>query len=757
MTTRPTSREAYEADYDLMNCEAEPLHHIRYVQSHAVFIVATLDNFIITNASDNVRTVFTKRIKNVVGSSLAQLLPKDVFELLEKGVEEENFKRFNPIHLFRKNRSYNIIAHIQDGLLIVEVEPRNMEASGWQVLMAIDEAIRRMQSSNQNDISDLLNITTEEIRNLTNFDRVMLYQFDAEFNGRVVAEAKAETLTPFLGLHYPASDIPQQARNLYLINQTRIIVDVKSSPSRIRPSLHPQSKNPLDLTHSVARGVSPIHLEYLTNMGVDATMSIAVIVDGKLWGLIACHHTEPKFIDYRTRNMVGFLGQILSGYLSLQIIQDFRQSSLSTNLVKAQLADHLNKNWDVVKGLLECDPNVSKLTNSAGAAIFTDDEIYTVGETPDEEQLLDLVSWLNTKNIDSYYATDQLSEEYPVAKTYQDIASGILAIRISQRADEYLIWIRPEKSYVVKWGGKPDKVVEQTADGERISPRKSFAKWEEEVSGKAIPWTDQDIQYALSLRSDILDFIFKKYDELKRVNEELQTSYKELETFSYTISHDLRAPLRGIDGFAEILSEDYEGKLDDYGKSLLQVIKDNVRKMNVLIDDILRLSKVSKNRVVPNTLDLSLIVKEVVADLVSLEKEGRQIDIQIAADLPNIRGDRTMIYQLFQNLLSNALKYTRSKENAVINIGFEKINDSDYAEFFIKDNGIGFDLKYKDKVFEVFSRLVDEEEFEGTGVGLSIVKKIVQQHKGQIKVKSEPNKGTTFYFSLPVAFEEIKH
>lgn len=744
----PTSREAYETAYDLMKCESEPLHQIRYVQSHVVLVVANLDNYIITNVSENIHTLFNHELNSIVGNSLTQLLPKDAFELLKKGVEAKDFKRFNPIHLVQKEHSYNIIAHVRDGLLIMEIEPRDTNASNWQFLMLIDEAIRRMQESNKNNISNLLNVTTKEIRTLTKYDRVMLYQFDEDFNGEVVAEAT--DLDPFLGLHYPASDIPKQARDLYLINKTRVIADVNSSPARIVPSLHPKNNEPLNLTHSVARGVSPIHLEYLSNMEVGATMSIAIIVEGKLWGLIACHHEEAKFIDYRTRNMVGFLGQILSGYLSLQIIQDFRESSLQTNLLKTQLVDRLNKKWNLVEGLLKGEPNVTNLTNSGGAAIFTDDKIHTVGTVPSDEQLLELISWFNIRNIDSYYATDQLSKEHPAAVAYQDVASGILVIRISQRINDYLIWIRPEESHVVEWGGNPDKIVEQTELGKRISPRKSFAKWKEQVNGKAIAWTDQDIQQALSLRSEISDFIFSKYDELKRVNEELQVSYKELESFSYTISHDLRAPLRGIDGFAEILSEDYDSKLDDYGKSLLKVIKDNVKRMNHLIDDILRLSKLGKNRVTLNLLDLSPILEEIVADLIHLEDANRQLTIQIADDFPLIMGDRTMIYQLFQNLLSNAVKYTRLTTDAVISVGIEKIDDSSgYVEFFVRDNGIGFDLQYKEKIFEVFSRLVSENEFEGTGIGLSIVKKIIQHHEGHINVESELQKGTTFYLSLP--------
>ncbi|MEM1328208.1 MAG: ATP-binding protein [Bacteroidota bacterium] len=746
----PNHEEAYETKYDLMNCEAEPLHQIRYIQDHVVLIACTLTDRIITNVTANAATVFSKATEDILGVSIDCLLPQDALSIIDKGLARAHFGRINPIHAIIEQQAYNLVAHTHEDLLIIEVEPRVEEASGWQQLAQIDEAIQRMQG--KNEVEELLQVTVDEVRAITGYDRVMLYCFDEDYNGQVVTESKIDDLEAFKGLHYPASDIPKQARDLYFLNKTRIVTDVQGSPSRILPSHHPLTRQPLNLTYVNSRGVSPIHIEYLMNMGVRATMSVAIIVEKRLWGLIACHHyTSGKFIDFRVRRTVGFLGQILSGYVSLQLIQRFRNSELSTNLKKSQLIEQLNRSWDMVQGLLHGDISADQLFDSIGVAMLLNEEWHTKGETPNIVELMELVEWLRQQNITTHFATHELSAIYPAAQAFKGKASGILAIQIAKSSNDCLIWFRPEESYTVEWGGRPEKVVVETEAGMRVSPRKSFAKWSQQVDGKAKPWSDADIQTALSMRNDILDFVFQKYDELKRVNEELQESYKELESFSYTISHDLRSPLRGIDGFAEILSEDYEDQLDDYGKSLLKIIQDNTQKMNMLIDDILKLSRLGKAHLAVSHIEIYPMLQDIISDLLVNEDEKRDITINISADLPDIEGDRTMIYQLFQNLLSNAIKYTRKAEKAKIDIYSETANLRGFARFFVADNGIGIEPRYQAKIFEVFSRLVTENEFEGTGIGLSIVKKIVQSHKGDINMKSEVGKGSTFITELPIA------
>jgi len=225
---------------------------------------------------------------------------------------------------------------------------------------------------------------------------------------------------------------------------------------------------------------------------------------------------------------------------------------------------------------------------------------------------------------------------------------------------------------------------------------------------------------------------------------QLENTNKELESFSYSVSHDLRAPLRGIDGFSSILLEDYSGKIDKEGRRLLNVIRENIKKMGHLIDDLLAFSRIGRHELDRSDIDMKTLANSIYQELTS-GPERERISFSVA-DLPPLNGDASMMRQLWYNLISNALKFSSKKEKAKIEIGF-KCEDGNNI-YFIRDNGVGFDMKYYGKLFGVFQRLHSEAEYKGTGVGLAIVKSIVTKHGGKIRAESELNVGTTFYFSV---------
>lgn len=241
----------------------------------------------------------------------------------------------------------------------------------------------------------------------------------------------------------------------------------------------------------------------------------------------------------------------------------------------------------------------------------------------------------------------------------------------------------------------------------------------------------------------------KAEEEVRILNEELEKRVtertKELESFSYSVSHDLRAPIRAIDGFSRKLTEQYESVLDDEGKRLLNIVLKNTKNMGQLIDDLLTFSRLSRKKFELQEINMAELVNEVLKELNEFN-EDRKLDISVR-ELPNVKGDRTLMRQVIVNLLSNSIKFTKSRDTAVIEVGgFAEDNLNSY---YVKDNGVGFDMKYVDKAFEVFQRLHSSKEFEGTGVGLAIVHKIIQRHGGEIWAGGEVDKGATFYFSLP--------
>ncbi|MEE3243594.1 MAG: ATP-binding protein, partial [Bacteroidota bacterium] len=279
---------------------------------------------------------------------------------------------------------------------------------------------------------------------------------------------------------------------------------------------------------------------------------------------------------------------------------------------------------------------------------------------------------------------------------------------------------------------------------ERLTPRKSFEAWSIQEEGKSAPWEDYEIVAARALKQDISQIILEKYDEIKGLHNLLQIAYEDLETFSYSVAHDLRAPLRGIDGFAHIIKEDYFEQLDEFGKSSIDTIIGSATKMNQLIDDILAFSMVSQSEMNKDKFSMNKLVDDVLG-ILPISQDYPSVSITVAPQMPQAYGDRKMIAQVLQNLLTNALKYTRAVEQPQITIGFKEHQNKGF--YFVQDNGIGFDQSHEKRIFRLFNRLVGDE-YEGSGIGLTIAKRIIKKHKGAIEVISKPGEGSTFLFNL---------
>ncbi len=740
--------ELYPYEVDLHNCEDEPIHIIQLVQTHACLLACDPQTFHILQLSQNTEQILGISHEELLNQPVTNVLDAGLLQLVKKALDRgDTPQTLHPLRMEVSRGSetafLNLIVHQSGSLLIFEMEPYQSEINNIAFQQTVGDAIQRIQR--EQDIGTLITTAVQEVRRITGYDRVMMYRFDEEYNGEVIAEAKAEHLDTFLGLHYPASDIPRQARELFLKNKVRTITDVLDPGVRITPGLHPVSGAPLDLTHSVSRASSPIHLEYLENMGVGASCTIAITHDNRLWGLFACHHYSPKIVDYSLRMTCQFIGQIFSGHLALQAVNEFRQSVLGINLIKSKLAEQMMQDWNVIAGLTQGSDTVMSLMDCQGAAISFEGQIILLGESPSRKEIFELVQWLDEQEVRTVFHTQSLSKVFPAASEYAQKASGLLAIQISNRPEEYIFWFKPEYSQEVFWGGNPEKAT--TDDGVRLSPRKSFAKWRQKVEFTSKPWQQYEINAALALRSDIKEFALQKYREVRQLNQELSEAYQDMESFSYSVSHDLRAPLRSIDGFAQILLEDYAGQFDSYGKKVLKTIIESTEKMSNFISDLLKFSQLGRKDLLLADIDLEMMIQDIYQELRAAEAPDRKMRLQVLPPMPKIRADQVLFRHVLSNLISNAIKYSRQTPEAVI-----VISGSDSPQettLNIADNGMGFDMKFKEKIFGVFSRLVHDDSFEGTGIGLSIVQRIVQRHNGRIEVHSEPGVGTTFtiYFN----------
>jgi two-component system, chemotaxis family, sensor kinase Cph1 len=400
------------------------------------------------------------------------------------------------------------------------------------------------------------------------------------------------------------------------------------------------------------------------------------------------------------------------------------------------------------------------LAEASSVIFFESNKISSFGNAPPEHIIADLVSWVNHQiGEDTIYSTTTLVTDYPALLPYKDMASGLMALRISQVQQTYLLWFRPEVIQTIDWGGQPHKFVRIHTDGShQICPRKSFDLWKETVALTALPWKAYEIDTVLELRSRIVGIVLQKADELALLNTELERSNIELDSFAYITSHDLKEPLRGIHNYSTFLIEDYGEQLGTDGQYKLDTLMRLTQRMEHLIDSLLHYSRFGRAELLLKPIDLGEVVQSVL-DVIAISRPAAA-DFRIPRPLPIIKCDRTQVIELFTNLISNAIEYN-DRSAKWVEIGYilpAEINQHVPAQFltnpaqtifFIRDNGIGIRAKHLETIFKIFKRLHPATKYGGgTGAGLTIVKKIVERHGGEIAVESTFLEGSTFYFTL---------
>jgi two-component system, chemotaxis family, sensor kinase Cph1 len=743
----------------LTNCDREPIHIPGAVQPHGVMVVLHPVDLTVLQATTNVASIFGLSLNELLGSSLDLLLGIDSGPPLLNSLRElprkprASYLGQWPIELRQtgKQAVCDVIAHRNEAGIVVEFEFQTCATCrGGFGSLDFDSIFERLMLSldEAEAIADMGLAVCEVVHTLTGFDRVLIYQFEENWNGKVVSEFNAGPLPSYMHHRFPAADIPAQARELYRINTNRIIPTADFQPVAIEPVINPLTQKPLDMTASVLRSVSPVHVEYMKNMNTAASMSVSILRRGKLWGLIACHHSEVKHVPYPVRTACEHFVRAFSLRLSaLEHIHDFeRHAQVRTSFAK--LLARMAHRGDFVAALRESQEELLMLAGAQGAAVITADEFALIGATPTEKQVRALGQWLFSTNRSDVYDTDSLAAEYPLASEFRDRASGLLAVSISKLHPSYVMWFRPEVIGTIQWAGEPTKDVRGEANQngtERLHPRQSFATWKETVRDRSLAWSVAERDGAAELRNAIVGIVLRKAEELAELNEELQRSNRELEAFSYSVSHDLRAPLRHIVGYAEILRASIGETISDKDNRCIATIIESSEYAGRLVDKLLAYSRLGQAELQRTPIDLNLLVSEVRKDVMR-EAEDREIEWRVDS-LPEVYADVMMLRMATRDLLSNAVKYTRSRDKAVIEIG-SRIEDS-HVVVWIKDNGVGFDMQYADKLFGVFQRLHRWEDFEGTGIGLANVRRVIERHGGRTWADAREGQGATFFLTLP--------
>ncbi|GAC1377313.1 MAG: ATP-binding protein [Hymenobacter sp.] len=750
----------------LTNCDREPIHIPGAIQPYSFVLCLDPATRRIVHASANTETLIGREAESLLGGGLDQLLAPDrraeVDGLLDTlGVAAKLVGA--RLEAVAGQPFYKIVLHRYDDLLWLEFEPVSETDAAPLDLPFLNAALGEMLAAGS--VLDFCQHAVEQVRGLTGFDRVAIYRFAPDESGEVIAEARHTDLPPWLGMHYPATDIPQQARAMYLKNWLRFIADARYVPVPLVPAHHPAHPRPPDMTHAMLRSVSPIHLEYLHNIGSAATMTISLIQENQLWGMITCHHRTPRLVSYELRELCQFIGKTFSALLPSKEQHDAQEQQLRIREQQARLFERVAAHNNFVDGLHRKTPTVMDVFDCGGAAICFDDEVVTLGVTPTPAQIRDLIAWLQEHAKTDVFHTNSYAALNPAGFALRATASGFIAASLTDAPGNYLLWFRPEVVQTVTWAGRNEKP-QVLADGQIfLSPRQSFEAWKQLVENTAAPWQPMEIAAARDIRLHISDLRLKVFNELQarahslaRLNTELERSNDELDSFAYVASHDLKEPLRGIHNYALFLLEDYADRLDAEGVHKLETLVRLSQRMEGLIESLLQLSRVGRTDLVLADVDPNAVLADV-AELLQPRFEQTHTTLTAAGPLPAVRADRVRLQEVLYNLVSNAIKYN-DQEVKTVAVGLappeaaagatRPILAADFHVFYVRDNGIGIAPRHHASIFKLFKRLHPQDKYGGgTGAGLAIAKKMVEKHGGSLWVESAPGQGATFYFTLP--------
>ncbi len=510
--------------------ETAPIRTLGCIQPHGILLALQEPTLNIRQLSRNVRELLGRDPQDLLERNIDALCGRRQADQLRAALSSDDLEAVNPLALSIQvgDREVNFEGslHRADGLAILELEPEATpdSATFLDLHRRVKSAIAKIRQTQ--NLQQLSEAAVTAVRALTGIDRVMFYRFNPQGDGTVLAEDRRPTLKPLLGLHFPALDIPEPARAIFLQIGLRTIVNTHAPAAEIWPAQNPLTGRPLDLAQAVLRGVSPCHLDYLNNMGVGATMTIPLVKDGKLWGLIACHHCTPRHFTYNARAACELLGQAISAELAAKDNSEDYDYQLAINAVQTQLVAALSLENDIATALTSSQPNLLDLMQAGGVALLLDGHCTTLGNVPPQATIVELADWLHIhyreEKIVYTNSLAQLDARYEACKT---VASGMVALSLSETRPQYIFWFRPEVIQSVKWAGDPKQSLQRDSQGRMVlSPRQSFELWKESVRFSSLPWQDCEIEAALSLRQALLRLTLRKADKLAQLNQALQAS-----------------------------------------------------------------------------------------------------------------------------------------------------------------------------------------------------------------------------------------
>jgi len=556
LTSVPLASPAF-GQATLANCEREQIHLAGSIQPHGVLLVVQEPENIIIQASANAAEFL--KINPIVGRALSELDGNLLLQILPHlGEPLHSMPMTVRCSLGSPQQKFDCIIHRPaNGGLIIELEPAKPSGNPAP---ALDGAFHRITSSSS--LRGLCDETAAIFKEITGYDRVMVYRFDEEGHGEVFSERRRSDLEAFLGNRYPASDIPQIARRLYERNRVRLLVDVNYAPVPLQPRLSPLNGRDLDMSLSCLRSMSPIHQKYLQNMGVGATLVCSLMVCNRLWGLVACHHYEPRFVSFDIRAVCEALAEACA--IRIAALESFAQSQseLVVRRLEQRLIEAVSRDGNWQTALFDGTQSLLQPLSASGAALLFEGQVTTVGDVPGTQRIREIGTWLDGRRKDrsgsalENIVTASLTIDEPAFMDIRSVASGLVAAPLSASTGEYLIWFRPERITTVTWGGDPLKAVIIGDDPSDLSPRRSFAQWHQLVEGKSDAWSLAEISSARMIGETVADVAL----QLRSVR--MVIAQAQLETISrQVIRSEQPVIIADVEGRILLLNEAFEQQL----------------------------------------------------------------------------------------------------------------------------------------------------------------------------------------------------
>jgi light-regulated signal transduction histidine kinase (bacteriophytochrome) len=740
---------------DLTTCDREPIHIPGSIQPHGVLLVVDRQGLMVEQVAGDAGSLIGIDAERAAGHRLSAILDADTMAFVAERIGVASAFVAPVMRLGVRSSTgaveLDLTVHAMDRTVIVELEParRTMTSSGDPIaqLKTLLSAVQLTAS-----VEECCAAAAVATRSATGFDRAMVYRFLPDGSGVVAAEDAVEGLESFLGLHYPASDIPKQARELYRRNWLRAIPNIDYVAAPLRPPMNRRTQRPVDMSHCDLRSVSPIHLEYLRNMGVGASLSASIVCQDQLWGMLVLHHYSPRHAPADLRVACETFAQILSLHIEAKEQAERSLLRVDTRRAREDLVANLNSAADIGAVLAAWD--LDRYVGATGAVVYLEGNLHLVGETPAAADILSMVQWLNGINR-PLFATDHLSSEYPPAENFAAIASGMLSVGLSRVPRDYVLWFRPEIGRTVRWAGDPSKPTKVDRHGARLTPRGSFAEWLEVTRRHSAPWSDMDLEAAEALRVVLLETVLKSVDLARREREieATRAMTEELERRVHERTEQLRALAADLEAVEERERRQIARDLhDDFGQTLAAArirltslcndkrgdVRNTANEVGALIDRANSAIRSLAAQLAPDVLhELGLSA--------ALDWLGEEIErtfglkVKIVDDglpKPLAQEARSILYRAVRELLINVAKHARTDAASV-----ECECSKGLIVVRISDWGVGYDA-------------AAAPGGRQRGLGLISVRERLSLIGGTMDMRSEPGGGTVARLTAPLMADE---